>query len=93
MVEIIKIVLQIAHATPIDLLTRYGTILVLSIVIVILMSVWSPSTYASRDSYDTGYDHGCDDAEISDPSDRYINHPGKGRMFLLCNLVKRQDSK
>lgn len=29
-------------------------------------------------AYDSGYDHGCDDAKISDPGDRYINHPGKG---------------
>jgi hypothetical protein len=26
----------------------------------------------------TGYDHGCSDAGISDPSYRYINEPGKG---------------
>ncbi|HET6590709.1 MAG TPA: hypothetical protein VFG45_11160 [Candidatus Nitrosocosmicus sp.] len=24
-------------------------------------------------SYDSGYDHGCDDANISDSDDRYIN--------------------
>jgi hypothetical protein len=37
----------------------------------------SPS-FASTDTYDSGRDHGCDDAGISDPSDRYINQPGKG---------------
>ena len=31
-----------------------------------------PSTLTTR------RDHGCDDAGISDPSDRYINQPGKG---------------
>jgi hypothetical protein len=31
--------------------------------------------------YDSGYDHGCDDAKISDPSDRYINQPEKGPSF------------
>jgi hypothetical protein len=37
---------------------------------------------ASSDSpYRSGYDHGCDDASISDPSDRYINQPGKGPSF------------
>jgi hypothetical protein len=32
-------------------------------------------------AYDRGYDHGCDDAKISDPSDRYINQPEKGPSF------------
>jgi hypothetical protein len=31
--------------------------------------------------YDSGYDHGCDDAKISDLSDRYINQPEKGPSF------------
>jgi hypothetical protein len=31
--------------------------------------------------YNSGYDHGCDDAKISDPSDRYINQPEKGPSF------------
>jgi hypothetical protein len=35
----------------------------------------------SKSPYSSGYDHGCDDAEISDPSDRYINEPGKGPSF------------
>ena len=35
----------------------------------------------SKSPYDSGYDHGCDDAGISDPSDRYINEPGKGPSF------------
>ena len=38
--------------------------------------------YASNDSpYNSGYDHGCDDAAISEPSERYINRPGKGPSF------------
>jgi hypothetical protein len=38
-------------------------------------------TYASNDPYDSGYDHGCDDAKILDPSDRYLNQPEKGPSF------------
>ena len=35
--------------------------------------------FASESSpHDSGYDHGCDDARISDPDDRYINQDGKG---------------
>jgi hypothetical protein len=38
--------------------------------------------YASNESpYNSGYDHGCNDAEISNPSERYINQPGKGPSF------------
>jgi hypothetical protein len=34
-----------------------------------------------KSPYESGYDHGCDDAGISDPSDRYINQPEKGPSF------------
>ena len=37
--------------------------------------------YASKSPYDSGYDHGCDDAGISDPDDRYINQQEKGPSF------------
>jgi hypothetical protein len=38
--------------------------------------------YASESSpYNSGYDHGCDDAGISDPDNRYINQPEKGPAF------------
>jgi hypothetical protein len=35
------------------------------------------SVYASSDAYDSGYDHGCADANIA-PSERYINEARKG---------------
>jgi hypothetical protein len=38
-----------------------------------------PSAYGSS-PYDSGYNHGCDDAGLSS-SDRYINEPGKGPNF------------
>ena len=31
--------------------------------------------------YDSGYDHGWDDADISDPNDRYINQQERGPSF------------
>ena len=37
------------------------------------------STYAAP--HTSGYNHGCSDAQISDPSQRYINQPGKGSDF------------
>jgi hypothetical protein len=36
---------------------------------------------ASTSPYQSGYNHGCSDARISDPSDQYINEPGKGPSF------------
>ncbi|MGC1134808.1 MAG: hypothetical protein WA941_18415 [Nitrososphaeraceae archaeon] len=44
------------------------------------LTIGSPG-YASSDAYDSGYDHGCDDAGISDPDDRYYNQPEKGPSF------------
>jgi hypothetical protein len=42
--------------------------------------------YASSDAYDSGYDHGCDDAGISDRSERYYNQPEKGPAFHTENF-------
>ena len=42
----------------------------------LMMSVPSQIQLAyagGKSPYESGYDHGCDDARISDPSDRYIN--------------------
>jgi hypothetical protein len=33
---------------------------------------------SSKSPNGSGYDHGCDDEDISDPDDRYINQPEKG---------------
>jgi pyruvate dehydrogenase complex dehydrogenase (E1) component len=47
----------------------------------IVVSVSSSAYASSSDPYDSGYDHGCNDAGIPDPSDRYINQPEKGPSF------------
>ena len=39
--------------------------------------LYSTKVYAAS-PYDSGYDHGCDDAGISDLSERYINQDEKG---------------
>jgi hypothetical protein len=67
---------------PSDLLTRFMVILMVTAV----SSTMVPQlpifqVYASNSAYDSGYDHGCDDAGISNPSDRYINQPEKGPSF------------
>ena len=46
------------------------------------------SGYASSIAYDSGYNHGCDDAGISDPDDRYINQPEKGPPFHTGTFMR-----
>ncbi len=55
-------------------------VLVTTVIFSSILASGSPSV-ASSDAYDSGRDHGCDDADISDPADRYINQPGKGPSF------------
>jgi hypothetical protein len=51
-------------------------------VMAVSIVVFTPLSYASQDDpYESGYNHGCEDAGISDPSERYINQPGKGPSF------------
>ncbi|MGD9673293.1 MAG: hypothetical protein AB7U98_07430 [Candidatus Nitrosocosmicus sp.] len=47
---------------------------------------------SSKSPYESGYDHGCDDAGISDPSDRYINQPEKGPSFHTSEFMNGYDS-
>ena len=37
--------------------------------------------------YRSGYNHGCSDAKISDPSKRYINQPGKGPSYHTLDFM------
>ena len=57
----------------------FGSAVILAVMIASIASI--PSAFASNDAYDSGRDHGCDDAKISDPDDRYINQPEKGPSF------------
>ena len=43
--------------------------------------------YASS-PYDSGYNHGCNDARISDADDRYINQPEKGSSFHTSKFMQ-----
>jgi hypothetical protein len=52
----------------------------------------TPVAYAGeKSSYGSGYDHGCDDAKISDPSDWYINQPEKGPSFHTDEFMNGYD--
>ena len=52
----------------------------------------TPVAHAGEKSpYRSGYNHGCDDAKISDPSDRYINQPEKGPSFHTDEFMNGYD--
>jgi hypothetical protein len=60
-----------------------GVIVLLVAILTIPIFAIPPSTskaYA-QSPYSSGYDHGCDDAKIANPDDRYINQPGKGPTY------------
>ena len=46
-----------------------------------LLSPLSSVQGSKASPYDSGYDHGCDDASISDPSSKYINQDEKGPSY------------
>jgi hypothetical protein len=49
--------------------------------------------YASESSsYESGYDHGCDDAGIADPDERYINQPERGPAFHTDEFMQGYDA-
>jgi hypothetical protein len=63
-------------------LQRRNNPVLLTLSLVLLLIAGSTTLiYASSDAYDSGYDHGCDDAKISDSSERYYNQPEKGPSF------------
>ena len=43
---------------------------------------------SSNSPYQSGRDHGCDDAGISDVGDRYINEDGKGPSFHTNEFMR-----
>jgi len=42
-------------------------------------------------TFTSGYDHGCDDAKISDVGDRYINQPEKGPSYHTEEFMQGYD--
>lgn len=43
---------------------------------------------ANNQPYRSGYNHGCSDAKISDPSKRYMNQPGKGPNYHTSEFMR-----
>ena len=53
--------------------------------LIILNSLEQPIYAAS--AHTSGYSHGCSDAQISNPADRYINQPQKGPSFHTSTFM------
>lgn len=71
-----------SHLNPICRNLHSICFLILSVFLLVnLIGIYTSTINASSDPYDSGYDHGCDDAGILDPSDGYINQPEKGPSF------------
>ena len=63
-----------------------------SIFTILLISIPVSASASSKSPYESGYDHGCDDARISDSSDRYINQPEKGPSFHTSEFMDGYNS-
>jgi hypothetical protein len=46
---------------------------------------------SSKPPYESGYDHGCNDADISDLGDRYISQPERGPSFHTDEFMEGYD--
>ncbi|MDF0680192.1 MAG: hypothetical protein P0116_04425 [Candidatus Nitrosocosmicus sp.] len=71
---------------------NYYTILFISGLVVSLL--YPVDTIFAKSPYQSGYDHGCDDAKIpdSEKSERYIEQPEKGRDFHTPEFLDGYDS-
>lgn len=62
--------------------------IIFGLIAVLILSNPGSVLASSKSPYDSGYDHGCDDADISDPSSRYINQPEKGPSFHTSEFMQ-----
>ena len=46
----------------------------------------------TKSPLESGYSHGCNDAGLTDLSDRYINQPGKGPGFHTEEFMRGYDT-
>ena len=71
---------------------------IIPIAIVVLMAfllapqLQQVANASSNSPYESGYDHGCDDAGISDVGDRYINQDEKGPSFHTNEFMRGYNS-
>ena len=57
--------------------SNWTKLVIVTTILTILVTI-PTSQPATASPYSAGYDHGCDDAKISNANDKYINQPDKG---------------
>ncbi|TVP40223.1 hypothetical protein [Candidatus Nitrosocosmicus arcticus] len=68
-------------------------LMVFSIICALMLSPSLSAVQLSAISpYDSGYNHGCDDAEISSPSDRHINQDERGPSLHTADFMTGYNS-
>jgi hypothetical protein len=79
---------KIALSITIDF--RYGTTVAVFFVLcaVAVLPAMSFIPVQAVKPYDSGFMHGCSDAKISDPTDRYINQPKQGPSFHTSKFME-----
>jgi hypothetical protein len=67
---------------------KISLIITLAALLIIITGYAPTANASSKSPYESGYDHGCDDADISDPDERYINQPEKGPSFHTNEFMR-----
>jgi len=60
---------------------------IFGILAVLFISVPGSALASSNSPYESGFDHGYDDAQLYYPSEHYINQPGKGPEFHTSEFM------
>ena len=64
-----------------------GILVAFSLAMLILWPIIIPNITFAKSPYQSGYDHGCDDARISSPSQQYLNQPEKGPSYHTSEFM------
>ena len=74
-------------------LPRFSLLLFMTMVLSLGVQVYAVDTLTiTKSPFEAGYSHGCNDAGITDLSNRYINQPGKGPSFHTEEFMRGYDT-
>src|SRR5829696_6759971 len=72
---------------------KFSLLLFMTIVLSLGVQAYAVNTLTIiKSPFESGYGHGCNDAGITDLSDRYINQPGKGPSFHTEEFMRGYDT-
>ena len=74
-------------------LPKFSLLLFMTMVLSLGVQAYAVNTFTiTKSPFESGYDHGCNDAGITDLSDRYINQPGKDPSFHTEEFMRGYDT-